>query len=81
MRVSSASVDETLEMIQYVEGLGIRASVQLVRSARDMAWSLVWQGRLGDVALTSEQAMKAGTLYGLLDKRADEMSGSLIEVK
>jgi hypothetical protein len=70
-----------LETIQFVERLGNRANINLVRSARELVWALVWQGKLGDVELTPEQAMKAGELYGLLDKRADEMAGSLIEVK
>jgi hypothetical protein len=81
MRVSSASVDETLEMIQYVEGLGSRANIKLVKSSMDMAHSLVWQGKLGDIKLTPEQAMRAGELYGTLNKRASEMAANLIETK
>jgi hypothetical protein len=79
--VDSASVDETLEMVQFVESLGNRANIKLVKSSMDMAHSLVWQGKLGDVELTPEQAMKAGELYGLLNKRASEMAANLIEVK
>jgi hypothetical protein len=81
MRVSSASVDETLETIQFVERLGSRANIKLVKSSMDMAHSLVWQGKLGDIKLTPEQAMKAGTLYGTLNKRASEMAANLIETK
>ena len=80
-RVSSASVDETLDMIKFVEGLGSRANIKLVKSSMDMAHSLVWQGKLGDVELTPEQAMRAGELYGLLNKRVAEMAANLIEVK
>jgi hypothetical protein len=79
--VDSTSVDETLEMVQFVEGLGSRANITLVKSSMDMAWALVWQGKLGDIKLTPEQAMRAGELYGLLNKRVAEMAANLIEVK